>query len=84
MGNTNITGGKLRTGVLNNVNGKSLRSSAFTFTYDEGSQSFVFIVHGYGHGCGLSQWGAIGYAHNGWGYADILSHYFPGTSLASY
>lgn len=36
---------------------------------------------GWGHGVGLSQWGAKTLAENGWVYADILAHYFPGTVL---
>ena len=45
---------------------------------------FIFDVYGYGHGCGMSQWGAIGYARNGWGYQDILTHYFVGTTITTY
>lgn len=81
VGDVTISGYKLRMNVLNNVNGKTLRSTAFDVSYDNGI--FVFTTYGYGHGCGLSQWGTVGYAHNGWGYADILYHYFPGTSLSS-
>ena len=32
----------------------------------------------------MSQWGAIGYARNGWGYQDILKHYFVGTTITTY
>lgn len=32
----------------------------------------------------MSQWGAIGYARNGWSYRDILTHYFVGTTLTTY
>jgi SpoIID/LytB domain protein len=36
--------------------------------------------HGYGHGIGLSQYGALGYAVNfGWTSAQILDHYYGGT-----
>jgi len=36
--------------------------------------------HGYGHGVGLSQWGAYGYAVDfGWSAAEILDHYYGGT-----
>jgi SpoIID/LytB domain protein len=36
--------------------------------------------HGYGHGIGLSQWGAYGYAADyGWTAAQILDHYYGGT-----
>lgn len=37
--------------------------------------------HGWGHGLGLSQWGAYGYAKHGWTYDRILAHYYPGTTL---
>jgi stage II sporulation protein D len=38
--------------------------------------------HGYGHGIGMSQYGALGYAQHGTGYQDILGHYYEQTSLA--
>jgi stage II sporulation protein D len=36
---------------------------------------------GDGHGVGMSQWGAAGYAQHGWSYQSILSHYYSDTSL---
>ena len=39
--------------------------------------------HGWGHGVGMSQWGAYGYAQNGFTYDKILAHYYPGTVLAT-
>ena len=66
------------------VDGRSLRSQCFTVTYDSGLDCFLFDVYGYGHGCGMSQWGAVGYARNGWDYASILTHYYPGTTLTTY
>ena len=36
---------------------------------------------GWGHGIGMSQYGAYGYAQNGTGYRDILAHYYQGTQL---
>jgi stage II sporulation protein D len=38
---------------------------------------------GYGHGVGMSQYGAYGYALHGTGYRSILAHYYTGTSLGS-
>lgn len=38
---------------------------------------------GYGHGVGLSQYGAEGYALHGYDYRQILGHYYHGTSIAS-
>ena len=36
---------------------------------------------GWGHGIGMSQYGARGYAESGWGYERILKHYYRGTAL---
>ena len=66
------------------VDGRSLRSQCFTVSYDADLDCFIFDVYGYGHGCGMSQWGAIGYARNGWSYQDILTHYFVGTTITTY
>ncbi len=38
---------------------------------------------GYGHGIGMSQYGAQGYALSGWKYDAILKHYYRGTSIAA-
>src|SRR3954463_7706907 len=42
---------------------------------------FLFSGHGWGHGVGMSQYGAYGYAQHGATYEDILAHYYPGTTL---
>jgi stage II sporulation protein D len=42
---------------------------------------FVLTGHGWGHGIGMGQWGARGYALRGLGYERILAHYYPGTRL---
>ncbi len=38
---------------------------------------------GFGHGVGMSQYGAMGFAQQGSGYRDILAHYYTGTSLGT-
>jgi stage II sporulation protein D len=38
---------------------------------------------GYGHGVGMSQEGALGYAQHGYTYGAILAHYYTGTSLGT-
>src|SRR5579872_744233 len=45
-------------------------------------QLFSIIGHGWGHGVGMSQYGAEGFAAHGWRFARILAHYYPGTALA--
>ncbi|HKT43212.1 MAG TPA: SpoIID/LytB domain-containing protein [Gaiellaceae bacterium] len=44
---------------------------------------FLFSGHGFGHGIGMSQYGAWGYALHGYGYQQILSHYYPGTTIGT-
>jgi stage II sporulation protein D len=46
-----------------------------------GSATFVVTGHGWGHGVGMSQYGAYGYAQKGVAYNKIVLHYFPGTEL---
>jgi stage II sporulation protein D len=43
----------------------------------------VLVVsgHGWGHGLGMSQYGAYGYAKHGWTYDRILMHYYSGTTI---
>lgn len=43
-----------------------------------GSKDFSFIGHGYGHGLGMSQYGAKKMAELGYNYIDILSFYYNG------
>lgn len=57
----------------------SLRSTAFSLEYSGGV--FVFSVRGYGHGVGMSQYGAQLMAQQGSDYTEILAHYYPGTML---
>src|SRR5438477_659173 len=37
--------------------------------------------HGWGHGLGMSQYGAYGYAQHGWTYDRIVKHYYTGTTI---
>lgn len=85
-GNDTCSGRWFRETLLarQSVDGRSLRSQCFTVSYDASLDCFIFDVYGYGHGCGLSQWGAIGCAQNGWTYQQILTHYYPGTTLTTY
>src|SRR5262249_60417994 len=45
--------------------------------------AFVISGRGWGHGVGMRQYGAYGYAQHGFTYAKILAHYFPGTELGT-
>src|SRR5207244_12964523 len=43
--------------------------------------TFFISGHGWGHGLGMSQYGAYGYAQHGWTYDRILKHYYTGTTI---
>jgi len=45
-------------------------------------KDFTFFGSGFGHGLGMSQWGAYGLALQGWGGNQILTHYYSGTDVA--
>ncbi len=45
--------------------------------------SWVVQGHGFGHGVGMSQYGAYGYAQHGKGYRFILAHYYSGTTIGT-
>lgn len=57
----------------------SLRSTAFEIKHTD--SGFEFTVMGYGHGVGMSQYGANAMAKDGSGYREILAHYYPATTL---
>src|SRR5436190_5530586 len=46
-----------------------------------GSPTFVISGRGWGHGVGMAQWGAYGFAQHGASYEDILAHYYRNTTL---
>jgi stage II sporulation protein D len=45
--------------------------------------TFTIRGAGFGHGVGMSQYGALGYAQHGAGAAAILAHYYSGTALGT-
>ena len=56
-----------------------LKSSAFTVSYED--DRIVLTGRGWGHGVGLCQIGAAVMGEKGYSYSEILSHYFPGSTL---
>jgi len=71
-------GDKYYTGVeLRNLLG--LRSADFDIEIID--NTIKFTTRGYGHGVGLSQYGANGMANAGYNYKDIIRHYYTGVSV---
>lgn len=78
--NTLKLGGAFVTGpALRSMFG--LRSTAVSVELDE--KNVIFTTKGYGHGVGMSQYGANAYAKAGKSYKSILSWYYTGVSFAS-
>jgi len=73
IGNSTYTGVNLR-------NLLGLRSADFDIVVQNGN--LVFTTRGYGHGVGMSQYGANGMANNGYNYAQIITHYYQGVQIA--
>ena len=72
LGGVEVTGQQLRTLF-------GLRSASFEVTWD--GEGFVFDVTGYGHGVGMSQYGANAMAKEGKDYEEILTWYYTGTQV---
>lgn len=81
--------------VGNRVNEISLNNKIFTgvefrnllglrsadFELEKLENGIKIKTYGYGHGVGMSQYGANGMAKNGISYQDILKHYYRGVSI---
>ena len=60
----------------------SLRSTFFSIKeYDD---SIIVETRGYGHGVGMSQYGAQGMAKEGYKYDQILKHYYSGVEIKKF
>lgn len=59
-----------------------LRSACFTWEVQDGEM--VFFVTGFGHGVGMSQYGANRMAREGADYVEILTHYYTGVSVEAW
>ena len=59
-----------------------LRSACFEWEVEDGR--LVFFVTGYGHGVGMSQYGANQMAEEGADYREILTHYYTGVTVEPY
>ena len=60
----------------------NLRSTDFTIT--EENNDIIFTTKGYGHGVGMSQYGANAMAKEGSNYKDILEYYYQGVTIEEY
>ena len=75
VGGVTVSGQELRTLF-------SLRSTSFTVS--AGAEGVTFSVTGYGHGVGMSQYGANALAQEGKSYEEILKWYYTGVEVKQY
>ena len=69
--------------IINGIDARkklNLRSASFDV---EVLDNIKITTYGYGHGVGLSQYGANGYAKEGYNYKDILKHYYTNINISS-
>lgn len=77
VGNCQVKGTEVRNAV-------GLSSAMFSVDFEKvagGVWKVVFTSNGFGHGVGMSQYGADGMAKEGYEYKEILSHYYTGTKV---
>lgn len=74
VGDTTMSGMDFRTML-------GLRSSNFSISFS--GNGFAFVVKGYGHGVGMSQYGSDYMARQGAKYREILGHYYQNTEIVN-
>ena len=72
IGGTPYTGQQVREAL-------GLRSACFSVAHN--TDGFTFTVSGYGHGVGMSQYGAKAMAEQGFTYDEILCHYYTDVTI---
>ena len=81
------TGGHVEKMQIGNglIEGRTVREAlelpSTNFTIKISAGKITFTSSGSGHGVGMSQYGASGMAKKGYGYKDILAHYYQGTEV---
>lgn len=75
INNVNFTGEKISS-IFN------LRSTSFTIKKE--NNEIKITTNGFGHGVGMSQYGAEGMAKEGYKYDEILKHYYKGVKIKKY
>jgi stage II sporulation protein D len=76
---TKFKANEFRLKMIQSFGARSLKSLRFSLVQRE--DSVLFVGNGMGHGVGLCQWGALGFAEAGWKYHDILRFYYQGIEI---
>lgn len=82
-------GGKIKTVIIDGteISGREIRSlfnlNSTNFSFVQSGSELEIVTNGYGHGVGMSQWGANGMGNRGFNYKEILKHYYTGIEIVS-
>jgi len=82
-------GGKVKSIIIDNkeISGREIRSlfnlNSTDFSFVQSGDEIEIVTTGYGHGVGMSQWGADGMADEGYNYKEILKHYYTNVEIAN-
>lgn len=72
------------THVTETLPDKSTSTLLYKVAYAENNNNFIIVGKGWGHGVGMSQYGALDLANLGYSAVDILNAYFNGVRIVSY
>lgn len=61
-----------------------LASTDFNIAYDVTNKIVIIDTIGYGHGVGMSQYGAEAFARKGWTAENIITYYYSGTKIKKF
>ena len=88
---TNVSGaGRIKNIKINNVNFTGSKISSIfglrstSFIIKKEGNNINITTNGFGHGVGMSQYGAEGMAIEGYKYDEILKHYYSGVKIKKY
>lgn len=82
-------GGKVKSVKVGDfiVSGRDIRSAfnlnSTNFKFVQNNNQIEIVTTGYGHGVGMSQWGANGMSQNGSSCEEILKHYYTGVEITN-
>ncbi|MEM0961363.1 MAG: SpoIID/LytB domain-containing protein [Bacteroidota bacterium] len=74
-----VSGNQFRSAINASLGWRTVKSTKFELS--QRGDRYVLRGSGFGHGVGMSQYGAIGQARDGRSYQEILAFYFSGTTL---
>ncbi len=82
-------GGKIKSLIIDDqeISGREIRSlfglNSTNFSFIQSENQIEIVTTGYGHGVGMSQWGAAGMADEGYNYKEILKHYYTNIEIVN-